>query len=240
MKDQATSLALIQDQLLNLQQFPTISTLPPSSSVPSTVEGADAMEEEAAVAVDTLSRNNQPTTDLEAELPEVEPRVPLRPTSDMRTGITATPMAETWMTPTPAQRAPGRVQGTTQTRPATTQWVAQALIFTRPSSHRQPAAPRPTCAPKRNNSSSNVRLYRTSRCRQCWPLLGSKRHLLSDMGGMPPTSYNGGQRLIMPNHHGPNMMNFVGQYPPAASAMQPGQQPTAGIFYPPPQQPGYF
>jgi hypothetical protein len=42
---------------------------------------------------------------------------------------------------------------------------------------------------------------------------------------MPPTGYNGGQRLIMPNHHGPNMMNFVGQYPPAASAMQPGQQP---------------
>jgi hypothetical protein len=59
-------------------------------------------------------------------------------------------------------------------------------------------------------------------------------------GGMPPTGYNGGQRLIMPNHHGPTMMNFIGQYPPAASAMQLGQQPTAGIFYPPPQQPGYF
>jgi hypothetical protein len=59
-------------------------------------------------------------------------------------------------------------------------------------------------------------------------------------GGMPPTGYNGGQRLIMPNHHGPNMMNFVGQEPPAASAMQPGQKPTVGIFYPPPQQPGYF
>jgi hypothetical protein len=59
-------------------------------------------------------------------------------------------------------------------------------------------------------------------------------------GGMPPTGYNGGQRLIMPNHHGPNMMNFIGQYPPATSAMQPGQQPTAKIFYPPPQQPGYF
>jgi hypothetical protein len=58
--------------------------------------------------------------------------------------------------------------------------------------------------------------------------------------GMPPTGYNGGQRLIMPNHHGPNMMNFVGQYPPAASGMQPGQQPMAGMFYPPPQQPGYF
>jgi hypothetical protein len=49
-------------------------------------------------------------------------------------------------------------------------------------------------------------------------------------GGMPPTGYNGGQRLIMPNHHGPNMMNFVDQYPPAASAMQPGQQPMAGMF----------
>jgi hypothetical protein len=47
-------------------------------------------------------------------------------------------------------------------------------------------------------------------------------------GGMPPTGYNGRQRLIMPNHHGQNMMNFVGQYPPAASVMQPGQQPTAG------------
>ncbi len=58
--------------------------------------------------------------------------------------------------------------------------------------------------------------------------------------GMPPTGYNGGQRLIMPNHHGPNMMNFIGQYPPAASAMKPGQQPTVEIFYPPPQQPGYF
>jgi hypothetical protein len=58
--------------------------------------------------------------------------------------------------------------------------------------------------------------------------------------GMPPTGYNGGQRLIMPNHRGPNMMNFVGQYPPAASVMQPGHQPMAGIFYPPPQQPGYF
>jgi hypothetical protein len=59
-------------------------------------------------------------------------------------------------------------------------------------------------------------------------------------GRMPPAGYNSGQRHIMPNHHGPNMMNFIGQYPPAASAMQPGQQPTAGIFYPPPQQPGYF
>jgi hypothetical protein len=44
----------------------------------------------------------------------------------------------------------------------------------------------------------------------------------------------------MPNHHGPKMMNFVGPYCPAASVMQPGQQPTAGIFYPPPQQHGYF
>jgi hypothetical protein len=59
-------------------------------------------------------------------------------------------------------------------------------------------------------------------------------------GGMPLTGYNSGQRLIMPNHHGSNMMNFVGQYPPAASVMQPGQQPTGGILYPPPQQPGYF
>jgi hypothetical protein len=123
MKGQSTSLALIQDQLVNLQQFcmavasslPAISTLPPSSSVPSTVEEADATEEEAALAVDTLSHNNQPTMDLEVELPEVEPCVPLRPTSDMRTGITATPMAETWTTPTPVKRAPSRVQGTTQT-----------------------------------------------------------------------------------------------------------------------------
>jgi hypothetical protein len=86
-------------------------------------------------------------------------------------------------TPTPVQRAPGQVQGTTQTQPATSRWVAQALVFTRPSSHRQPAALRPTCAPKRNNSSSNVLLYCTSRCRQCRPLPGSKRHVLLDTAG---------------------------------------------------------
>jgi hypothetical protein len=121
--------------------------------------------------------------DFEVELPEVKPRVPLCPTSDMRTGITATPTAETWTTPTPAQCAPGRVRGITQTQPATTRWVAQALVFTKPSSHRLPAALRPTCAPKCNNSSSNAHLYRTSRCKQCRPLPGSKRHLLSDMAG---------------------------------------------------------
>jgi hypothetical protein len=38
------------------------------------------MEEEAAAAVDTLSCNNQPTTDLEVELLEAEPCVPLCPT----------------------------------------------------------------------------------------------------------------------------------------------------------------
>lgn len=58
--------------------------------------------------------------------------------------------------------------------------------------------------------------------------------------GVPPTGNYGGQRLIMPNHHGPNMMNFVGQNPPTAPTMQFGQQPPAGMFYPPQQHPGYF
>ncbi len=101
----------------------------------------------------------------------------------MRTVIIATPTAESWTTPTPVQCAPGQVQGTTRTQPASTRWVAQVLVFTRPSSHWRQAAPRPTCAPKRNNSSSNIRLYRTSRCRGCRPLPGSKRHLLSDTAG---------------------------------------------------------
>ncbi len=197
------------------------------------------MEEEAAVAVDTLSRNNQPTTDSEVELPEAEPRAPLCPTSDVRTGITATPTAEMWTTPTPAQRAPGQVQGTTRMQPTATRWVLKRWssqdhppIGSRP--HR--AQPAPPSAQQQQQRLPVLYFLMQAMQAPAWqqaaPPVGH--------GGMPPTGYNGGQRLIMPNHHGPNMINFVGQYPPAASVMQPGQQPMEGIFYPPPQQPGYF
>ncbi len=197
------------------------------------------MEEEAAAVVDTLSRNNQPTIDSEVGHPEAEPLVPLRPTSDMRTGVTATPTAETYDTHTSATCArPGLRHNPNATRNNTMGGssaglhktiLPSAARCTMPNLHPQAQQKQQQCPPV---SYFPMQAMQTPAWQQAAPPVGH--------GGMPPTGYNSGQRLIMPNHLGTNMMNFIGQYPPATSAMQLGQQPTAGIFYPPPQQPRYF
>jgi hypothetical protein len=130
-KTQATSLASMQDQLTNIQQFcmnvgqqpPPNIYAPTHNSTRPTIVSADATAVvlDAATAVAT-SHNNQPGLTA-AELAHSNPLVLLIPTRIERIGTTARCMVVMLKTGTRAQRVGISAQHTILMRPVPTSWA---------------------------------------------------------------------------------------------------------------------
>jgi hypothetical protein len=121
MKGQATSLALIQDQLANLQQFcMAIGQQPPNNIYSPAQEqhpfnsGRSRRNGGGGHGGGEYFIPQKPTNHgFRGGAPGGGTARPPMPYKRYENWHYATPTVKTWMTPTPAQRVPGRVQGTT-------------------------------------------------------------------------------------------------------------------------------